>query len=406
MARIGVVAVLAIALLGGCSAEPMPTPEPSASSPAPIPQGDGVLTIGTLVPMSGEQAGWGLAQVAGVELAVREINEAGGVNGSPVVVYHRDSGDAASDRLDDAFAELVARGVDVVIGPSSIELARRLAPLAVEAQVPFVSPAITDNSYGGILDTGFGFRTSAPEAGDGDVLAAELEGASIALVHQSDPASHAVRERLTAQLTASGGSIVERVRLAPTTRAFGPVIDALAAARADAIVVVSGSDRAEQNAALLEALADAGLTGERLWLSRGFAISRSELPEGMLEGTRVLGALRPSDDFVALLRSAEPRLGSTRTGAEAYDAVVLVALAAVLSGNDAGAALAAALPEAASGGIPCGSFAECLHVLTTEDDIDYRGVSGPLDLDDTGDVRRGDASIYRYTAQNTLELAE
>ena len=44
--------------------------------------GDGVLTIGTLLPETGNLAFLGPPEIAGVQMAVAEINEAGGFNGS------------------------------------------------------------------------------------------------------------------------------------------------------------------------------------------------------------------------------------------------------------------------------------------------------------------------------------
>ena len=73
----------AMLLLAGCSA-PAPAPTPSATVAAPAPTGDGVLKIGTILPTSGTYAFIGAAQIAGVATAVKDINEAGGVNGVPV----------------------------------------------------------------------------------------------------------------------------------------------------------------------------------------------------------------------------------------------------------------------------------------------------------------------------------
>ena len=65
-------------LLTGCTFLPMPVPTPT---PTPTASGDGVLRIGDMTPLSGPLAGTAAAQAAGIELAVREINEQGGVLG-------------------------------------------------------------------------------------------------------------------------------------------------------------------------------------------------------------------------------------------------------------------------------------------------------------------------------------
>ncbi len=50
---------------------------------------DGTLTIGTLLPQTGSLAFLGPPEFAGVDLAIKEINAAGGVLGKPVVKYRR-----------------------------------------------------------------------------------------------------------------------------------------------------------------------------------------------------------------------------------------------------------------------------------------------------------------------------
>jgi branched-chain amino acid transport system substrate-binding protein len=64
------------------------------------------------------------------------------------------------------------------------------------------------------------------------------------------------------------------------------------------------------------------------------------------------------------------------------------------------------LSAASAGGIPCASYGECLDVLSTEDDIDYRGVTGPLDLDENGDITEPRFAVYGFTPENSLVLAE
>ena len=143
---LGVIAAMAVLTFGlvSCTPEPAPVPSatPSASpSLAPLPAGDRVLRLGTLLPTTGTSAFLAPAQAAGVELAVREINEAGGVLGAPIEVFHRNSGDASGDVLEKSFGELLAKKVDVVIGPSSSVLAARLLPKSEAAGVPLISPA-------------------------------------------------------------------------------------------------------------------------------------------------------------------------------------------------------------------------------------------------------------------------
>src|SRR5690606_2459059 len=122
---------LLVLALTSCTAAPMPVPSVTPTATV-APTGDGVLRIGSLLPTTGTTAFIAPAQVAGVELAVKEINEAGGVGGAPVEVFHRDSGDASTGKAEASLAELLEKEVDVIVGPSSSVLAERLLPTVIE----------------------------------------------------------------------------------------------------------------------------------------------------------------------------------------------------------------------------------------------------------------------------------
>ena len=69
----------------------------------------GPLTIGTLLPQTGSLAFLGPPEVAGVELAIQEINAAGGVLGKPVELVEGDSGDASTDTATQTVDRLLQR---------------------------------------------------------------------------------------------------------------------------------------------------------------------------------------------------------------------------------------------------------------------------------------------------------
>jgi branched-chain amino acid transport system substrate-binding protein len=122
-------AVSALALgLTGCAGgaavvEPTATPTPVA------PTGDGVLRIGDMTPVNGPLAAYSGAQAAGIEMATREVNEAGGYAGVPVEVIHRNAGDEDPAATEASFNDLVSRGVDVIIAPASPTVAKQLMEL-------------------------------------------------------------------------------------------------------------------------------------------------------------------------------------------------------------------------------------------------------------------------------------
>src|SRR5687768_14077630 len=94
--------------------------ENAASDEGPAPaafgsgDGTGALKIGTLLPLTGTLAFLGPPEVAGVQLAINEINEAGGVLGAPVEVISGDSGDTSTNIATQTVASHQAAGVNAI----------------------------------------------------------------------------------------------------------------------------------------------------------------------------------------------------------------------------------------------------------------------------------------------------
>lgn len=392
----------------GCSdlGLPMPTPTPS---PTYAVTGDGVLRIGTLFPTSGTYAYLGAGQVAGVETAVREINEAGGVNGVPVEVFHRNSGDATSETAEASYADLVAKGVDVVIGPSSSVLAERLVDPVIAAGVPLISPAATLPALTALDDTGLVFRTIGTYAAQGTVITdalVEAKAAKVAYVYVDDASGQALLESITAGAEEGGLTLATSETFKATATDFSSIVAAVKKANPDAVVVSSSADAVDATKALITALTTAKFGGARLWLtSQNLADYSQALPAGVLDKVNgVLEGAQPDDAFIARLKQADPSVGAYRYAEEAYDATIMAALAATVSGDDGGPAIARLLPVISKDGIKCTSFGECIDVLRTEPDIDYDGISGPVNLTADGDVSSASWGIYVYGAGNTATL--
>ncbi len=396
------------ALLVGCSdtglAMPTPTPSPTYAV-----TGDGVLRIGTLFATSGTYASLGAGQVAGVEAAVREINEAGGVNGVPVEVFHRNSGDATTETAEASYADLVAKGVDVVVGPSSSVLAQRLVEPVIAAGVPLISPAATLPALSTLEDDGLVFRTIGSYSAQGTVISdalVEAKAKSVAYVYVDDASGQALLESITAGAEDGGLDLAYSGTFKPTATDFSSIVSKVKKADPDAVVISSAADAANSTAALIAALTTAKLGGAKLWLtSQSVADYSQALPAGVIDKVNgVLEGSQPDDAFIARLTQADPSVGAYRYAQEAYDATIMAALAATVAGDDGGPAVARLLPVISRDGITCTSFGACADVLRTEPDINYDGISGPLDLTAAGDVSSASWGIYVYGAGNTASL--
>lgn len=386
----------------------MPVPTTPSATATASPKGDGVLTIGTLFPTTGATSFIAKAQDAGVELAVREINEAGGVNGKPVVVYHSDSGDASTTKAEAALADLVAKNVDIVIGPASSILAERLLPKVSSAGVVMISPSATGTALTSLQDSGLLFRTVPSEAMEGKALAQIIGKQRTAVIYYSDDPGRAIRDEFVAALAQSGGELVANQGFSEKTNDADKIVSVLAQAKPDAVIITSPFNMMEKNKSIILALTKAGFGGAKLWLAgRTMADYSQALPSGTL--TSVNGLLegeQPDADFQKRVKSADPSVTDFHYSAEAYDATIIAALSAIVAGDDSGRAIADVLRRVSSSGIKCTSFGECLDVLTTRDDIDYDGVSGPISFDKSGDPSVAPYGIYKYTSENKFSYVK
>ena len=83
-------------------------------------------------------------------------------------------------------------------------------------------------------------------------------------------------------------------------------------------------------------------------------------------------------------------------GPESYDAVVLMALAAIQGGAVDGATIRDNLQSVSRDGTKCTAFQECADLLAAGEDIDYDGRSGPITFDENGDPTEAYVGIYQY----------
>jgi branched-chain amino acid transport system substrate-binding protein len=399
------VSALLLAALSACTGQSVPVPTSSATTspatPSATPLGDGVLRIGTLFPSTGATAFVGPPELAGVRAAVAEINAAGGVNGKPVELVSDDSGDATTQTAEASLADLVKKGVDVIIGPSSSVLAQRLLTAAAAAHIPMVSPSATYPQLSTLDTGGLFFRTIASTAQQGVALGTLLPSKKqlkVALVASSDSVGQSVVGPLQDTLSAHGGSLVANITLSGSSDATAVAAQVKAAAP-DA-VVLDTPDNGTQTKAMITQLVGAGFGGAKLWLtSQNLADYSQALPANTLTG--VSGLLEGADSsaaFQAQVKAADPSAPGFQYTPEAYDATILVALAATLAHDDAGLRVAAKMRAASVGGIKCTSYAECLDVLKTEPAIDYDGQSGPVNLDANGDPSPVTYGVYTYAA--------
>jgi ABC-type branched-subunit amino acid transport system substrate-binding protein len=128
------------------------------------------LKIGTLLPKTGPLGLMGPPIFAGAQLAINELNAAGGVLGQQVGYEEADDGtnpQVAGTAID----KLISGGSHVIIGAGASGVTKAVLPKAVAAQRIMISPCATSDELTTIDDKGLFFRTSPPDVLQAKALA-------------------------------------------------------------------------------------------------------------------------------------------------------------------------------------------------------------------------------------------
>lgn len=120
------------------------------------------LTIGAIEVLTGPNNKYGLAIKNGFDLAVDEVNNAGGVIGRPLAIAYEDSA-SNKDQAINAVRKLIGSAkVPLILGPTLSNEMFAAGPVANERKIPIVG---TSTTAVGITAIGpYVFRTSLPEA--------------------------------------------------------------------------------------------------------------------------------------------------------------------------------------------------------------------------------------------------
>jgi len=220
--------------------------------------GDGILKIGTLLPETGNLAFLGPPEIAGVQLAIEEINAAGGVNGAPVELVEGDSGDTTTDTAVQTVTRELAEGVDAIIGAASSSVSASVIDQIVGAGVTMFSPANTSKQFSDFPDKGLYFRLGPSDILQGQVLAeviAEDNNASLVILNFDDDYGNGLAEDLAASFEAGGGEVIDTIVYDPQAQTFDAEVGQALEADADAVALI-GFDETSR---LLVTLVEQGL---------------------------------------------------------------------------------------------------------------------------------------------------
>ncbi len=374
---------------------------------------DEPLKIGYIADFSGPLAEFGPGIQTGVELAIKHLNDAGGILGRPVELVVGDTGLDPTQATEETRRLIEVEGVHAIVGPlaSSITLAV-VESVAADAGVPVISPSATSPQLTIADDNDFLFRSTVSDAAQGPVLAqlAADEGYSnVGVIYLNDPYGQGLAEAFDA----AWGGESNLVSIEPRQASYLAEIQQSADNDAEVLIVIAFPQEAE--IFMREAL-EQGFFTEFLFVDGS---KSQELVDAIggeyLEGMKgTAPAPGPETDSLAAYVEAYiaeyGELSPLPFIAEAYDAAVAIGLATQIGGSLDPVVIKNCLRAIAAppGDIyPVGAqgVADALAAIDRGETINIQGAATTLDWDDNGDITSGYIGVWAYEGGEIVELS-
>ena len=370
----------------------------------------GPLRIAVLFPFSGDLSDFGDPFLQAAELAVDQINAAGGVNGQPIELVQGDSATSPQQAVEEARRLIELEGVSAIIGPAgsgeTLPVAESVTGPAgvLEVTMSATSPALTIAN-----DNDFLFRTVISDAAQGVVMAdvAREQGyESACVLYVNNAYGQGLSEAFAERFTAEGGTVTAQVPHEQEQASYASELAQCTEGDPDVLV---GAAYPESGRVFLRELVESGdvpslIFSDGLQSPDMFA----ELGWEAFEGSYGTAAGAPETDAAAMFEQAwEEAYGEIPAVPylrEINDAVFLIALAAEQADSTDSTAIRDALREVANEpGTAVGPGQEgwqtAVASIDAGEDINYEGAAGPVDLDENGDVSRGTIIVWQVQGE-------
>jgi branched-chain amino acid transport system substrate-binding protein len=379
-----------------------------------------------------------LDTLLGTELAIRQVNNNAGLEGTRYGIVHCDYAPMAGDALDDVMATeetavYLAQelGVPAIVGPRGSSRTEAGYNAIAGSGVVLISasatsPALTplDGSDPSDAMPGFLWRTAPPDSLQSYVIAADMRERNVenvAVIHQTGAYGDGLKSLFVERFGEQGGGNVDEY---PFTEGFAEAVadvaDGLAAGDYDEVMFVS-SDIEDYIAFFASATAtdslEAAFSAEGVGIFLADAAFSAQLLEATVADSEVLFAkvrgTRPAPAEGALFNAfaaayaAEFSADATSSAytPHAYDAAWLVIYGSAWSrfneGEVTGLGIARGLRRVSSGTaieIQPTSWSTVVDAFRMGQSVNVEGASGPLDYDPQTEETAAPISLWVIVA--------
>lgn len=356
------------------------------------------VKIGALMDATGPIASFMPPLQNATNLAIKHVNDGGGILGGKAVLAVGDTGGAAQGSVDAAGKLVNIENVPVIMGAfmSGTTIAAANAT-TIPAGVVQISPTATSPAMTDIADNDTLFRLVPSDNYQGAVLAKIVldEGIKkVAVTYVNNDYGVGIGETFIKAFKDAGGEITAAEKHEEKKNSYRSELAALAGAgKADALVVIAYAG--DSGSTIVKQAIEGGLFDRFIGTDglRDDALIK-EVGADALKTSFFSSPTSPADNpgqaKLHELYNAEFKEGADKAFVDqTYDATFLAALAVEKAGSTDRTKIAKALRDVASSPgevILPGEWAKALEALKAGKDIDYQGAGGAYDFDAHGDV--------------------
>jgi branched-chain amino acid transport system substrate-binding protein len=201
----------------------------------------GPILVGMYGSLTGDGASFGVSSREGTELAVDEINTAGGLLGGRRIQLLVEDDQSRPDEATNAVTKLITQDrVIAVLGEVASRRSLAAAPVAQRYQVPMITPSSTNERVTQVGD--YIFRVCFIDPFQGEVLAKfaynDLKARRVAILRDTqEDYSVGLTEAITRVFTALGGKVLDTVSYSGDDSDFRAALTRIRSLQPDVIMV-------------------------------------------------------------------------------------------------------------------------------------------------------------------------
>jgi len=197
------------------------------------------LEIGAILPLTGDNANYGEAAQRGIDLAVKQINEAGGIEGREIQISYKDTKAATRTGVNVTQQLVNVNGVPAIIGGIVSGVTLAAAKVTERNEVVLISPTASSPD---LSDAGeYIFRNFPSDNLEGRVMAKFMhnrEVSNVAIIQLRNDYGEGVASVFKEAFQNHGGEVVVHERYSEDATQFRPIVEKVQAANPDAIYVI------------------------------------------------------------------------------------------------------------------------------------------------------------------------